>query len=132
MNMMNGAPFYSPPSRHQKTYGFGAKEEKPLLSELPALIEKAIKAGLVTRPVEKVTVKPPKKWKHSWHYVNCTGCGVEFVRGHKHLVQCVTCRRPPRPCKACGKEFTPHTRKRLCCSDACAKVAQGINYRTKK
>lgn len=124
MNLMNGAPYYSPPSRHQKTYGFGANA-KPLLSELPGLIEKAIKAGLVTRPVEKVTVKPPKKWKHSWHYVNCTTCGVEFIRGHKHLVQCVTCRRPPRPCKACGKQFVPPTRKRLCCSDACAKVAQG-------
>jgi hypothetical protein len=132
MNLMNGAPYYSPPSRDTKTYGFGAKQ-KPLLSELPGLIEKAIKAGLVTRPVEKPSLPPAsKEWKHSWHYAICTGCGVQFERGHKHLVQCVTCRRPPRACNGCGKQFQPPTKKRLCCSDACAKIAQRIKHRTKK
>jgi hypothetical protein len=129
MNMMNGAPYYSPPSRHIKTYGFGTNA-KPLLSELPGLIEKAIKAGLVTRPVpQKLAPPPTKKWKADWHYATCNVCKMDFIRGYKHLEQCVPCRRPLKKCNGCGKDFRPIKRKTLCCSQEC--VAECKRTKTK-
>lgn len=134
MNLMNGAPVYCPPTRHKTTIG----ERKPLLSELPALVEKAIADGLITRPAVKLPApEPPPKRKHEWHYVSCKTCGIQFERGHRNTLECVTCRRPLRNCKGCEKFFKPPTKKRKCCSEECSKAAQIKNFhetkaRTKK
>ena len=126
---MNGAPYWSPPHRHEKsfTYRVGIKAE---LAEMPELVAKAIRRGLVQRPDPSGTIPTPVKGELAgWRITNCAECGIAFERGRRELVKCDTCRMPVRPCSGCGKEFRPPDRKKVCCSKECSQKKQVQNFK---
>lgn len=133
--MMNGAPFWSPPSRHQKCYAsmLGTPAQaanKPDLSEFPSLVEKAVRAGLIQRATaEAVSEQKARPPKSAWRVANCRTCGIRFERGKRILLDCDRCRIPLRNCGGCGKEFRPPDRKKFCCSKDCSRIMQVRNFK---
>lgn len=132
--LMNGAPYYSAPHRHQKCLmtKLLSHSEEPTgkLSELPKLIASAIRQGLIKRPDPTGTIPVPVKGKLAdWRTANCEDCGVTFERGRYELVKCASCRRPVRPCSGCGKDFRPPDRKKVCCSKECSQKKQVANFK---
>jgi hypothetical protein len=132
---MNGAPYYSPPHRHQKSYAsrLGSLAEdvlKPELAELPALVASAIRQGLIKRPAPSETIPVPVKAELAdWRIANCQTCGASFERGRWHLMKCAPCRLPIRTCSGCGKDFRPPDRKKVCCSKECSQKKQVANFK---
>lgn len=101
-------------------------EETVALSELPGLIAKAIKAGLVQKPkTESVLISTVSPWRRA----NCTACGIRFVRNKKAHVKCADCRMPFRNCVQCGKKFQTRQHKATCCSLECSKKKQIESFR---
>jgi len=127
--LMNGAPYWSPPHRHEKSYAHraGIRAE---LAEMPDLVAKAIRHGLIQRPDSTSTIPTPvKRNLEDWRIANCDECGISFERGRRELVKCTTCRMPVRPCSGCGKDFRPPDRKKVCCSKECSQKKQVANFK---
>jgi hypothetical protein len=130
---MNGAPYYSPPHRHQKSYTsrLGSLAEdvlKPELAELPGLVAAAIRKGLIKRPAPSETIPTPVTKVGplaDWQTIACTECGCTFERRQRKSVKCQSCRAPIRNCQNCGVEFRSRHLNRVGCSAACSK-AMGI------
>jgi hypothetical protein len=121
---MNGHPYYSPPCRHTKDLGskfiFGDLDEKEsALQELPMLIERAIRAGLVERPEPVIKLVEPDKHIRNWQRAKCEQCGVDFIRNQRRHEKCVPCRVQRKNCTVCEKEFQPEHSKQKCCSREC-------------
>lgn len=135
--LMNGAPYYSPPHRHQKSYmtrlGSLAEETiKPELAELPALVASAIRRGLIKRPDPSGLVPTPILKRGplaEWQTTDCDECGVSFERHKRTLTKCPTCRIPMRGCKNCGTQFRPADLKKVCCSAECSRLIQVASFR---
>ena len=126
---MNGAPYWSPPHRHEKSYAHraGIRAE---LAEMPDLVEKAIRRGLIQRPDPIGTIPTPVRGDLAdWRITNCQDCGISFERGRRELVKCASCRMSVRPCSGCGKEFRPPDRKKVCCSKECSQKKQVQNFK---
>ena len=125
---MNGKPMWCRPAP-TKTGSIWSPEdpdeEAVALSELPSLIERAIRAGLVQRPtaVDDPTGKlrmdrPSNVWSR------CDTCHQQFQHGKKsQLTTCFPCRLPAATCKGCGKQFQPQRRSQLLCGKACVGLA---------
>ncbi len=134
---MNGAPYYSAPHRHQKSYisRLGSLAEdvlKPELAELPALVANAIRKGLIKRPDPSETIPSPVAKVGplaDWQTVNCTDCGCTFERRQRKLTTCTTCRIPIKTCKNCQTEFRPVDRKKVCCSKQCSQLMQVASFK---
>jgi hypothetical protein len=134
---MNGAPYYSPPHRHQKSYvsrlGSLAEETiKPELAELPALVASAIRRGLIKRPDPSGLVPVPVVKRGplaEWMTTACDECGVTFERHKRTLTKCQTCRIPIKDCKNCGKAFRPADLKKVCCSAECSRLIQVASFK---
>jgi hypothetical protein len=135
--MMNGAPYYSAPHRHQKSYmtrlGSLAEETiKPELAELPALVASAIRRGLIKRPDPSGLVPVPVVKRGPlapWMTADCDECGISFERHKRTLTKCQVCRIPIKPCKNCGTEFRPADLKKVCCSAECSRLIQVASFR---
>lgn len=104
-------------------------EETVALSELPELIRKAIKAGLVQKPAE---APKPFKAVQAWQRAHCEKCKVKFIRHTKKHVCCELCRNPEIPCFLCGKMFRKQNHKQTSCSVECAKERQRQSFQSKK
>jgi hypothetical protein len=77
-NTMNGAAYYSPPHRHQKSYAHRAGIPAEL-AELPALVASAIRRGLIQRPAPSEAIPVPVKDELAdWRIANCQTCGISF------------------------------------------------------
>ena len=133
---MNGAPFWSPPNRHQKCLmtkllsPSSGPEGK--LSELPALVASAIKQGLIKRPDPTGTIPTPIKGELAdWRTADCEECGVTFERGGRKITKCKRCRLEPKACSACGIIFRPPDRKKVCCSKECSQKKKVQNFKRK-
>ena len=134
---MNGAPYYSPPHRHQKSYmsRLGTLAEcalKAELAELPELVASAIRKGLIKRPDPKDLVPVPivKRGPLApWMTADCDECGVSFERHKKTLTKCQGCRIPMRGCKNCGTQFRPADLKKVCCSTECSRLIQVASFK---
>jgi hypothetical protein len=134
---MNGAPYWSPPHRHQKSYisRLGSLAEdvlKPELAELPGLVADAIRKGLIKRPDPSETIPSPVAKVGplaDWQTVNCTDCGCTFERRQRKLTTCTTCRIPIKTCKNCQTEFRPVDRKKVCCSRQCSQLMQVASFK---
>ena len=135
--MMNGAPFWSPPHRHQKSYisRLCASTEStlnPELAEFPALVADAIRKGLIKRPDPKDLVPVPivKRGPLApWQTAECLECQCTFKRNRRNIVKCETCRIPIKACKNCQIEFRPVDRKKVCCSRECSQKMQIASFR---
>lgn len=134
---MNGAPFWSPPHRHQKSYisRLCASSEatlNPELAEFPALVADAIRKGLIKRPDPKDLVPTPILKRGplaEWQTTACDECGVTFERHKRTLTKCQTCRIPMRGCKNCGTQFRPADLKKVCCSTECSRLIQVASFK---
>jgi len=137
--MMNGAPFWSPPHRHQKGYmaRLGTLAEgtvKPELSEMADLVAAAIRQGLIKRPDPRDTIPtpPPKAGSRAaWRVAICPECNIRFERHRKCFLRCDRCRLQPKECKSCGASFKPADRKKVCCSKECSKALQSATFKAK-
>jgi hypothetical protein len=135
--MMNGAPYWSPPNRHQKSYisrlGNLAEDAlKPELAELPGLVARAIQQGLIKRPDPSGLVPTPILKRGplaEWQTTDCNECGVTFERHKRTLTKCQVCRIPMRGCKNCGKAFRPADLKKVCCSTECSRLIQVASFK---
>jgi len=135
--LMNGAPYYSAPHRHQKSYmsRLGSLAEptaKPELAEMPALVAAAIRQGLIKRPDPKDTIPLPilKRGPLApWQTAECLECQCTFERNRRNIVKCETCRIPIKVCKNCQKEFRPVDRKKVCCSRECSQAMQIASFK---
>lgn len=135
--LMNGAPYYSAPHRHQKSYtarlsSLAENAIKPELAELPALVASAIRRGLIKRPDPTGLVPVPMVKRGPlapWQTTQCDECGVTFERHKRTLAKCETCRIPIKPCRNCQKEFRPADRKKVCCSTECSQAIQVANFK---
>ena len=135
--MMNGAPYYSPPHRHQKSYmsRLGTLAEcalKPELAELPALVANAIRQGLIKRPDPSGLVPVPVVKRGPlapWMTTQCDECGISFERHKRTLTKCQTCRIPIKDCKNCGKAFRRADLKKVCCSTECSRLIQVASFK---
>jgi len=135
--LMNGAPYYSAPHRHQKCYmaRLGSLAEdvlKPELAEMPALVAAAIRQGLIKRPDPTGLVPTPilKRGPLApWQTTQCGECGVTFERHKRTLTKCEVCRIPMKECKNCQKEFRPADRKKVCCSRICSQAMQVSSFK---
>jgi hypothetical protein len=117
---MNGKPVWSRPAR-TKEFAFPDEpqaEETLVLSEAKALVQRAIKAGLIKQP--KPAPEPRENAGMRSVTQTCRTCGVKFTR-HVSIIRdrCVSCRLDPAACTGCGKMFQPIVRKQKCCSDSC-------------
>jgi hypothetical protein len=136
---MNGAPYYSAPHRHQKSYtsqlGSLAKETiKSELAELPALVASAIRRGLIKRPDPAGLVPVPiikRGPLAEWMTSACDECGLSFERHKRTLTKCPTCRTPMLECGNCGKQFRSVDKKKVGCSTECSQLLQVLNYKHK-
>ena len=134
---MNGAPYYSPPHRHQKSYmsRLGTLAEcalKAELAELPELVASAIRKGLIKRPDPKDLVPVPivKRGPLApWQTTECLECSCTFERNRRNIVKCEACRIPIKACKNCQKEFRPADRKKVCCSKECSQKMQIASFK---
>lgn len=134
---MNGAPYYSPPHRHQKSYTsrLGSLAEdaiKPELAELPALVASAIRRGLIKRPDPAGLVPVPIVKRGplaEWMTTACDECGLSFERHKRTLTKCQPCRTPMLECGNCGKQFRSVDKKKVGCSTECSQKLQIITYR---
>lgn len=137
--MMNGAPYYSAPHRHQKGYmaRLGVLAEgavRPELSEMADLVAAAIRQGLIKRPApsEIIPVPPPKNGSlAAWQVTVCPDCNIRFERFRKHHIRCERCRLQPKECIRCGTVFKPADRKKVCCSAECSKALQSATFKAK-
>ncbi len=135
--LMNGAPYYSAPHRHQKCYmarlsSLAECVLKPELAEMPALVAAAIRQGLIKRPDPAGLVPVPivKRGPLApWQTTQCCECGVTFERHKRTLTKCETCRIPMKACKNCQKEFRPADRKKVCCSRICSQAMQVASFK---
>lgn len=100
-------------------------EEATPLSEMPGLIAKAIKAGLVQQPAQE-----PKRAKAvaSWQKAQCEQCGAKFQRNQMRHVWCEACRNPPIPCLVCSTPFHKRHSKQTACSVECSKKRQRASF----
>lgn len=138
-NMMNGAAYYSPPHRHQKSYisRLGSMAEdtlKPELAELPALVASAIRRGLIQRPDPRGMVPTPMLKRGplaEWQTTDCDECGVTFARHKRTLTRCQPCRTPLLECGNCGTKFRSVYKKKVGCSPECSQKLQVQNYKHK-
>lgn len=129
---MNGAPYYSAPHRHQKSYmsRLGTITEKalrPELAELPELVASAIRKGLIKRPDPSGLVPTPILKRGplaDWQTTACNECGVTFERHKRTLTRCNVCRISMRDCKNCGTYFRPPSNTTLYCSKDCSQAQQ--------
>jgi hypothetical protein len=127
---MNGAPYYSAPHRHQKSYmtRLGTMAEdvlKPELAEMPGLVADAIRKGLIKRPDPSGLVPTPilkSAPLADWQTVNCTDCGCTFERKQRTSVKCQLCKAPARNCENCGTEFRSTFLKKVGCSSECSRL----------
>ena len=137
--LMNGAPYYAPPHRHQKCYmarlGNLAEDVlKPELAELPALVAAAIRQGLIKRPDPSGLVPTPILKRGplaEWQTTQCDECGVTFERHKRTLTKCKACRSPLLKCGNCGKQFRSVDKKKVGCSTECSQKMQVQNYTQK-
>lgn len=135
--LMNGAPYYSAPHRHQKGYmaRLGSLAEdaiKPELAEMPSLVADAIRKGLIKRPDPSGLVPTPILKRGplaEWQTTQCDECGVTFERHKRTLTKCEVCRISLKPCKNCGTEFRPVDRKKICCSKQCSQMLQVASFK---
>ena len=121
--LMNGKPMWCRPAP-TKTGSIWSPEdpdeEVVAISELPALIERAIRAGLVQRPTAAEVIPP---WRKNAIQQNCKKCGSAFWQAKSQkAVTCAQCRIAPKNCTVCGTKFQPAQKKYLTCSEACAHV----------
>ena len=129
---MNGAPYYSPPHRHQKSYmsRLGSLAEcaiKAELAELPALVASAIRQGLIKRPDPSGLVPVPVVKRGPlapWMTANCDECGCTFERHKRTLTKCKPCRPPLLECGSCGTKFRSVDKKKVGCSAECSQKMQ--------
>ena len=136
---MNGAPYYSAPHRHQKSYmsRLGSLDEcalKAELAELPELVASAIRQGLIKRPDPSGLVPTPILKRGplaEWQTTACDDCGVSFERHKRTLTKCSTCRTPLLECGSCGLKFRSVDKKKVGCSAECSQKMQILNYREK-
>ena len=134
---MNGAPYYSAPHRHQKSYmsRLGSLAEcalKPELAELPELVAAAIRKGLIKRPDPSGLVPVPVVKRGPlapWMTADCDECGISFERHKRTLTKCQVCRIPIKDCKNCGKAFRPADLKKVCCSTECSRLIQVASFK---
>lgn len=124
---MNGKPVWCPrPHRKDAKAPICDPDElkqtkTTLLSEMPALIAAAIKAGLVQRPGDYEQHAPSLRADRPNVWTTCDTCHERFERGMKSkLTTCLSCRLEPIACKVCGKMFRRHQRKQQCCTLECA------------
>ena len=130
--LMNGAPYYSAPHRHQKSYmsrlGTLAQDVlKPELAELPELVAAAIRKGLIKRPDPTGLVPMPILKRGplaEWQTISCTDCGCTFERHKRTLTKCSTCRTPLLKCGICGAKFRSVDKKKVGCSAECSQKMQ--------
>jgi hypothetical protein len=135
--LMNGAPYYSAPHRHQKSYisRLGSLAEdvlKPELAEMPGLVADAIRKGLIKRPDPSQTIPTPVAKLGplaDWQTTQCKECGCTFERRQRKHITCATCRIPIKSCKNCQKEFRPVDRKKVCCSRECSQIMQVASFK---
>ena len=135
--LMNGAPYYSAPHRHQKSYisRLCASSEttlNPELAEFPALVADAIRNGLIKRPDPKDMVPEPivKRGPLApWQTAECLECQCTFERNRRNIIKCETCRIPIKACKNCQTEFRPVDRKKVCCSRECSQAMQIASFK---
>lgn len=124
----NGKPLWCRPAP-TKTGSIWSPEDKDekatALSEMPELIARAIKAGLVQRPAQQP--KPFKAMK-AWQRAQCEKCGTKFIRNQVRHVWCEPCRNPAIPCILCGKPFRKKHSKQTACSVECSKERQRTSY----
>ena len=131
--LMNGAPFWSPPHRHQKSYmsrlgTLAGTAIKPELAEFPALVAAAIRRGIIQRPDLSQTIPPPVAKigpQAAWQTIACIDCGNTFNRRQRKTVKCQLCRSPLQTCQSCGVEFRSTVLKRVGCSPECSR-AMGV------
>ena len=121
--LMNGKPLWCRPAP-TKTGSIWSPEdtdeEVVAISELPSLIERAIKAGLVQRPTAAEVIPA---WRQNAIQKTCRTCGKAFWQAKsQNLANCASCRIPPKNCTVCGTQFQPQQKKYLTCSEACAHV----------
>ena len=134
---MNGAPYYSAPHRHQKSYmsRLGTLAEKtlrPELAELPELVASAIRQGLIQRPDPSGLVPTPILKRGplaEWQTTQCDECGCSFERHKRTLTRCKVCRIPMRGCKNCQQQFRPADLKKVCCSTECSQIIQVASFK---
>jgi len=134
---MNGAPYYSAPHRHQKSYisRLGSLAEdvlKPELAEMPGLVADAIRKGLIKRPDPRGMVPTPILKRGplaEWQTTQCDECAISFERHKRTLTKCKTCRIPMRDCKNCQREFRPKDMKTICCSAECSQKMQVASFK---
>jgi len=117
---MNGKPCWSPPAR-TKCYEFGGqREDEPIsLADIPAIVRKGIRDGLIIMPAPEPKNALPKIGNGSvWS--RCTGCDEMFPRAKKSdQPKCKVCRLERKTCKVCSIEFQPQQRKQVVCSITC-------------
>ena len=134
---MNGAPYYSAPHRHQKSYmsRLGTLAEcalRPELAELPALVAAAIRQGLIQRPDPSGLVPRGILQRGplaEWQTTACDECGVTFERHKRTLTKCKACRIPMRGCNHCQQQFRPTDLKKVCCSTECSRLIQIASFK---
>lgn len=130
-HMMNGKPIWCPsaPTKSGSVWtpeDLKKEDDAVALSELPRLIEAAIKAGLVQRPSPEDTIPV---WRKNAIEKTCKQCAKKFWAAKSNkLARCVTCRIPAKNCVVCDKVFHPTQRKYVTCSEECAnqKRIEGI------
>lgn len=130
---MNGAPYYSAPHRHQKSYmsrlgTLAGHVLKPELAEFPALVAAAIRRGIIQRPDSSQTIPPPVAKispQAAWQTIACMDCGETFNRWQRKTVKCQLCRSSLQTCQSCGVEFRSTVFKKVGCSPECSR-AMGI------
>jgi hypothetical protein len=129
---MNGAPYYSAPHRHQKSYmsrlgTLAGCALRPELAELPALVAAAIRQGLIQRPDPRGLVPTPILQRGplaEWQTTQCDECGCSFERHKRTLTKCKACRTPLLECGSCGKKFRSVDKKKIGCSAECRQKMQ--------
>ena len=134
---MNGAPYYSAPHRHQKSYmsRLGTLAEcalRPELAELPALVAAAIRQGLIQQPDPRGLVPRGILQRGplaEWQTTVCDECGVTFARHKRTLTRCNACRTPLLECGSCGKKFRSVDKKKIGCSAECSQKMQVANLK---
>lgn len=133
MSLMNGAPYWSPPSRNQRCLvsilAGPATGPKPTLDEMPALVAKAIKQGLIIPPHPSEITPVVHRKLADWQTASCTECGASFERGRREMVKCHKCRQPEKQCSGCGNMFRPPDRKKVCCSKECSRLIQVASFK---
>lgn len=133
MSLMNGAPYWSPPSRNQRCLvsllAGPATGPKPTLDEMPGLVAKAIKQGLIIPPHPSEITPVVHRKLADWQTAACTECGASFERGRREMVKCHKCRQPEKECSGCGNMFRPPDRKKVCCSKECSQKKQVANFK---